>query len=71
MANSNIMSQWLKVMLGKEASGAEKSTLLIMDLFRGHLTEQIKDSCHDNDIVRAVIPGGLTTLCQPLDLTVN
>lgn len=69
MANSNIMSQWIKIMIPKEDNLQKK--LLIMDSFRGHLTEQIKQTCDDNGIIRAIIPGGLTGSCQPLDLTVN
>ena len=67
MANSNIMSEWISVMLPHTA----RTTMLILDSFRGHLTDQVKHACDENNIVRAVIPGGLTPYCQPLDLTVN
>lgn len=69
MANSKIMSQWLKIMLGKESG--KQGTILIMDSFRGHLTDEVKETCAANNISRAIIPGGLTGICQPLDLTVN
>ena len=49
----------------------EEKTMLILDSFRGHLTEQIKQTCDNRNVVRAVIPGGMTKYLQPLDLTVN
>ena len=42
-----------------------------MDSFSGHLTEDIKQACNDMNTIRAVIPGGMTSHLQPLDLTVN
>lgn len=64
MANSDIMSSWIEKI-------APDKSLLILDSFRGHLTDTIKDTCDGKDIVRAVIPGGMTKYLQPLDLTVN
>ena len=45
--------------------------LLLMDSFGGHRTEQIREACQATRTVRALIPGGLTSQLQPLDLTVN
>lgn len=67
MANSDIMSKWIKIMLPY----SDYKSLLILDSFRGHLAEQVKCTCDENNIIRAVIPGGLTSKCQPIDLTVN
>jgi hypothetical protein len=69
MANSSIMSEWIKKTLYNNDDSVKK--LLILDSFKGHLTEQIRQTCQDGGITRAVIPGGLTKYCQPLDLTVN
>jgi hypothetical protein len=64
MANGNRMSSWIEKLVPDKR-------LLILDSFRGHLTDTIKDTCDGKDIVRAVIPGGMTKYLQPLDLTVN
>ena len=69
MANSDIMSKWVQVMLPKDGGNFKK--LLILDSFRGHLTQQMKDVCEENDIVCTVIPGALTPKLQPLDISVN
>ncbi len=50
---------------------SERKNILILDSFRGHLTDEIGVACHDTNTLRAVIPGGLTSQLQPLDLTVN
>ena len=67
MANSEIMSNWVGMFIPR----LEERQMLICDSFRGHLTEEFSDACRDNNLVRAVIPGGLTKYCQPLDLAVN
>ncbi|GBC39391.2 pogo transposable element with KRAB domain [Rhizophagus irregularis DAOM 181602=DAOM 197198] len=46
-------------------------TMLVYDSFRGHLEESVKAKFHDNNIDLAVIPGGLTSICQPLDVAIN
>src|SRR6266511_2806754 len=46
-------------------------TMLIYDSFRGHLEESIKKGFSDSGIDLAVIPGGLTSICQPLDVAIN
>jgi len=47
------------------------STMMVFDSFRGHLEESVKTKFRDSVIDLAVIPGGLTSICQPLDVTIN
>lgn len=42
-----------------------------MDSMKAHLTDDIKKLCKNNKCFRAIIPGGMTKLLQPLDITVN
>ena len=46
-------------------------TMLVYDSFRGHLEESIKKKFYDSNIDLAVIPDGLTSICQPLDVAIN
>ena len=46
-------------------------TMLVYDSFRGHLEESVKKKFHDSNIDLAVISGGLTSICQPLDVAIN
>jgi hypothetical protein len=45
--------------------------IMVYDSFRGHLEESIKKKFRDYGFDLAVIPGGLTSICQPLDVTIN
>jgi len=49
----------------------ENSAMLVYDSFRGYLEESVKKKFHDLGFDLAVIPGGLTCICQPLDVTIN
>ena len=47
------------------------SALLVWDSFRGHLTDAVKDLLARQNVDVAVIPGGLTSVLQPLDKCIN
>ena len=68
MCNSRIMSDWVCRNFSDSKDGKR---LLILDSFRGHLTDEMKTTCHQHGVIRAVIPAGMTSVLQPLDLTVN
>lgn len=46
-------------------------TLLALDLFGGHKTEDVLDILLAHDITLSAIPGGCTGLVQPLDVSIN
>ena len=46
-------------------------TMLVYDSFRGHLEGSVKNKFHDSGVDLAVIPGGLTSICQPLNIGIN
>ncbi|CAI2193771.1 1178_t:CDS:2, partial [Funneliformis geosporum] len=45
--------------------------LIVYDSFREHLEESAKQKFYDCGFDLAVIPGGLISLCQPLDVAIN
>ena len=45
--------------------------MLVYDSFKGHLEESVKKEFHESGFYLAVIPGGLTSICQPLDVSIN
>ena len=49
----------------------KRKSMLVWDMFRGHLTENVKKTAQKMDTTLAVIPGGLTSLLQPLDVCLN
>jgi hypothetical protein len=46
-------------------------TMLVYDSFRDHLEKSVKEKFYNGNIDLAVIPGGLTSICQPLDVAIN
>lgn len=55
----------------RPGSQQKEPALLVFDSFKGHLTDTVKEEIkkHNTDLV--VIPGGLTSICQPLDVSIN
>jgi len=46
-------------------------TLLVLDLFGAHKTQEVLGTFLANDITISLIPGGCTSLVQPLDVSIN
>ena len=71
--NSEMMRDWLesvwkpKIALSKIFN---QKSIIILDSARAHLTEAVKTEIN-NYSIPAVIPGGLTKILQPIDLSVN
>jgi hypothetical protein len=68
-ANSDNMLAWLDEQLIPVLDG--EPTLLVLDLFGGHKTEEVLDMMKAHDIVLSVIPAGCTGIVQPLDVSIN
>ncbi|CAG8555441.1 5815_t:CDS:2, partial [Scutellospora calospora] len=47
------------------------SAMMVYDSFSGHLEDSVKKKFRENGYNLAVIPGGLTSICQPLDIAIN
>jgi len=65
---------WLQKVWGRRPGGGVINTksLLVWDQFRAHLTDKVKQRTarsYNTDI--AVIAGGLTSILQPLDVSIN
>ena len=45
--------------------------MLVWDSFSAHLIDQAKQHLKENNTSTAVIPGGLTSVIQPLDVSLN
>ena len=48
-----------------------QKTLIIWDVFRGQMTERVKDKLTSLSIEPVSVPANMTHFFQPLDLTVN
>ena len=58
-------------MWSKCPGGLKKPSLLVWDQFKAHVTESTKRLSTKLKTHLAVIPGGLTSQLQPLDVSVN
>jgi hypothetical protein len=45
--------------------------MLVLDSFRGHLNEDVKKKLQRGRTDMVVIPGGVTSILQPLDISIN
>lgn len=70
--NDALMSDWIRTVWNKRPGAMlAKKSLLVLDSFRGHLTQKVKEELRESRTDMAVIPGGLTGMLQPLDVSVN
>lgn len=68
----DMMFQWIeKVWQHRKGSFFDRKGLLILDSLRCHLLPSVKNRLKKLSTEFAAIPGGLTRILQPLDLTVN
>lgn len=64
--------EWLeKVWSNRKGAVFKKPSMLVWDSFQAHLTEAVKEKCRQLNTAVAVIPGGLTSILQPLDVCLN
>lgn len=68
-ANSENIIQWLDEQVIPVLD--EQPTLMVLDLFGGHKTDDVLDTLLAHDITLSLIPGGCTGLIQPLDVSIN
>ena len=70
--DDRITKDWLnRVWVRRPGAGLNRS-LLVLDAFRCHKTQEVKTILkteHKTDI--AIIPGGMTSMLQPLDVSIN
>lgn len=62
---------WLNKIWDKRPGNFNNRSLLSWDMFRSHLTDKVKQNLKDLRTEQAVIPGGLTSVLQPLDVCLN
>lgn len=66
------MDLWFKRIWNKRPGALLKEpAMLVIDSFRGHLTTDVKKMAGRSKTHLVVIPGGLTSQLQPLDVSIN
>uniref|UniRef100_A0A674N661 HTH CENPB-type domain-containing protein n=1 Tax=Takifugu rubripes TaxID=31033 RepID=A0A674N661_TAKRU len=69
---TELVVDWLKVVWGRRRGGLrKKSNMLILDAFCGHLSHPVKKQVKAMNGDLVIIPGGMTSQLQVLDVVVN
>ena len=61
----------MKKICSSEDIPNDQYSLVIMDVFTGQKTSEVRDLLHANKILVTNVPPNMTKYYQPLDLTVN
>ena len=70
--DSEEIKVWIeKVWRARIGGLGRRKSLLVYDSFEAHVTDTVKASFKREKTELAVIPGGLTSLLQPLDVSLN
>lgn len=68
-ANSGNIVEWLDEQIVPILGG--RPTLMVLDFFKAHKTDDVLDTMLAHDITVSTIPAGCTSLLQPLDVSIN
>uniref|UniRef100_A0A5S6QHM3 DDE-1 domain-containing protein n=1 Tax=Trichuris muris TaxID=70415 RepID=A0A5S6QHM3_TRIMR len=69
--DENGVKLWIDKIWKKRPGGANRPSLLVWDAFGSHITEATTSHLNRCDTKAAVIPGGLTSIFQPLDVSLH
>ena len=67
-----LIKVWLDEVFMRRPGGLLKPrSLLVWDMFRAHCCDSVKEKLKEYRTRQAVIPGGCTSVLQPLDVSIN
>jgi len=70
--NEEIMCEWLQTVSRLRPRGFfNTKSILILDSMKAHKTTKVLELMVKNQIIPAIIPGGLTKKLEPLDISIN
>ena len=70
--DSEQMKVWIEKAWRRQLAGlGRRKSLLVYDAFEAHVTDTVKAAFKRENTDLAVIPGGLTSILQPLDVSLN
>lgn len=70
--DSEQMKVWIEKAWRRRLGGlGRRKSLLVYDAFKAHVTDTVKAAFKRENTDLAVIPGGLTSILQPLDVSLN
>lgn len=70
--NDDLVLEWLRLVWDRRPGALlGLPNMLVLDSFRGHLTAKVKEKLRSSGTDLVVIPGGMTSQLQPLDVMLN
>jgi len=64
--------EWLKIVWGRRPRAfLNQPSILVLDSFKRHLTDSVKNQLRKMKIKLVVIPGGMISVLQPMDASIN
>jgi len=67
-----LMLEWLKIVWGRRPRAfLNQPSMLVLDVFKGHLTDSVKNQLRKMKTELVVILGGMTSVLQPKDVSIN
>ena len=69
--DDKIMRDWLQRVWGRRPGAGLSRSMLVLDAFRRHRMQNLKTQLEEQRTDLSIIPGGMTSMLQPLDVSVN
>ena len=69
--NEDLVKDWLNTVWSKVSVLSHRKSMLVWDSFRAHLSNPVRRTLQSLNTECAVIPGGMTGILQPLDVSIN
>ncbi|CAG8584607.1 4982_t:CDS:2, partial [Scutellospora calospora] len=69
--DTSLITRYIDYLEGERNHEHKTSAMMVYDLFSRYLEDSVKKKFCENGYDLAVIPGGLTSICQPLDIAIN
>ena len=64
--------EWLKIVWGRRPRAfLNQPSMRVLDAFKGHLTDSVKNQLRKMNTELVVMPGGITSVLQPMDVSIN
>lgn len=69
--DEQLVQDWLRTVWSKVGGLSRRKSMLVWDSFRAHLSKPVRSTLRSINTECVVIPGGMTSMLQPLDVSIN
>ena len=69
--DETLVQDWLRTVWSKVGDLSRRKSMLVWDSFRAHLSKPVHNTLRSINTECVVIPGGMTSMLQPLDVSIN